>query len=146
MNRFRAVVTGLGILTSIGQDIPSFWRNLLEGVCGIDRITLFDASGYRAKKAAEVKGFEPLQHFSPRQLKRMSRCDQLGRKAALEALTDSTLDLEKEDRERIGIFIGGGAGGIFSAEKYRKEMIRKGWRKVRPSLLFPFSTCALNDS
>lgn len=145
MNRPRAVVTGLGILTSIGRDIPSFWGNLLEGVCGIDRITLFDASGYRVKKAAEVKGFNPRQHFSPRQLKRMSRCDQLGMKAALEALTDSTLDLTNEDRERIGIFIGGGAGGIFSAEKYRKEMIRKGWRKVRPSLLLPFSTCALND-
>jgi len=145
MNRPRAFVTGLGILTSIGQDIPSFWKNLLEGVCGIDRITLFDASGYRAKKAAEVKGFNPRQYFSPRQLKRMSRCDQLGMKAALEALTDSALDLTNEDRERIGIFIGGGAGGIFSAEKYRKEMIRKGWRKVRPSLLLPFSTCALND-
>jgi 3-oxoacyl-[acyl-carrier-protein] synthase II len=135
MNRPRAVVTGLGILTSIGRDIPSFWGNLLEGVCGIDRV----------KKAAEVKGFNPRQHFSPRQLKRMSRCDQLGMKAALEALTDSALDLTNEDRERIGIFIGGGAGGIFSAEKYRKEMIRKGWRKVRPSLLLPFSTCALND-
>ncbi len=146
MNRPRAVVTGLGILASIGLDIPSFWKNLLEGVCGIDRITLFDASGYRAKKAAEVKGFEPRRYFSPGQLRRMSRCDQLGMKAALEALTDSALDVTNEDRERIGIFIGGGAGGIFSAEKYRKEMIRKGWRKVRPSLLLPFSTCALNDA
>jgi 3-oxoacyl-[acyl-carrier-protein] synthase II len=146
MNRPRAVVSGLGVLTSIGRDISSFWGNLLEGVCGIDRITLFDASAYRAKKAAEVKGFNPRQHFSPRQLKRMSRCDQLGMKAALEALADSALDLTNEDRERIGIFIGGGAGGIFSAEKYRKEMIRKGWRKVRPSLLLPFSTCALNDA
>ena len=146
MNRLRAVVTGLGILTSIGRDLPSFWKNLLEGICGIDRITLFDPSGYRVKKAAEVKGFEPRRHFSPRQLKRMSRCDQLGMKAVLEALTDSALDMGKEDRERIGIFIGGGAGGIFSAEKYRKEMIRRGWRKVGPTLLLPFSTCALNDT
>ena len=146
MNRPRAVVTGLGILTSIGRDLPSFRKNLLEGVCGIDRITLFDPSGYRVKKAAEVRGFSPRRHFSPRQLKRMSRCDQLGMKAALEALTDAALDLSKEDRERIGIFIGGGAGGIFSAEQYRKEMIRKGWQKVRPTLLLPFSTCALNDA
>jgi 3-oxoacyl-[acyl-carrier-protein] synthase II len=146
MNRPRAVVTGMGILTSIGQDLPSFWKNLLAGVCGIDRITLFDPSGYRAKKAAEVKGFEPRRHFSPRQLRRMSRCDQLGMKAALEALTDSALVLEKVDRERVGIFIGGGAGGIFSAEKYRKEMIQKGGRRGRPSLLLPFSTCALNDA
>ncbi|KPK90319.1 MAG: hypothetical protein AMJ94_09755 [Deltaproteobacteria bacterium SM23_61] len=146
MNRPRAVVTGLGILTSIGRDLPSFRKNLLEGVCGIDRITLFDPSGYRVKKAAEVRDFDPRRHFSPRQLKRMSRCDQLGMKAALEALTDAALDLSKEDRERIGIFIGGGAGGIFSAEQYRKEMIRKGWQKVRPTLLLPFSTCALNDA
>ena len=146
MNRPRAVVTGMGILASIGQDLPSFWKNLQAGVCGIDRITLFDASGYRAKKAAEVKGFEPRRHFSPRQLRRMSRCDQLGMKAALEALTDSALVLEKEDRERVGIFIGGGAGGIFSAERYRKEMIQKGGRRVRPSLLLSFSTCALNDA
>lgn len=146
MNRPRAVVTGLGILTSIGRDLPSFRKNLLEGVCGIDRITLFDPSGYRVKKAAEVRDFDPRRHFSPRQLKRMSRCDQLGMKAALEALTDAALDLSKEDRERIGIFIGGGAGGIFSAEQYRKEMIRKGWKKVRPTLLLPFSTCALNDA
>jgi len=146
MNRPRAVITGLGVLTSIGLDTPSFWKRLLEGVCGIDRITLFDPSGYRVQKAAEVKGFEPSRYFPPRRLKRMSRCDQLGMKAVREALTDSGLDLEKEDRQRMGIFIGGGAGGIFSAEKYRKEMLRKGWRRARPTLLLPFSTCALNDA
>jgi 3-oxoacyl-[acyl-carrier-protein] synthase II len=146
MSRPRAVITGLGVLTSIGQDTPSFWKSLLEGVCGIDRITLFDPSGYRVQKAAEVKGFEPGRFFPPRRLRRMSRCDQLGTKAVREALTDSGLDLEKEDRQRMGIFIGGGAGGILSAEKYRKEMIRKGWRRARPSLLLPFSTCALNDA
>lgn len=146
MNRLRAVITGLGILTSIGRDLPSFWKNLLEGICGIDRISLFDASGYRVQKAAEVRDFDPRRHFSPRQLKRMSRCDQLGMKAVREALTDAALDLSKEGRERIGIFIGGGAGGIFSAEKYRREMIRRGWRRVRPTLLLPFSTCALSDA
>jgi 3-oxoacyl-[acyl-carrier-protein] synthase II len=139
MNRPRAVITGLGVLTSIGLDTPSFWKSLLEGICGINRITLFDPSGYRVQKAAEVKGFEPGRYFPPRRLKRMSRCDQLGMKAVREALTDSGLDLEKEDRQRMGIFIGGGAGGILSAEKYRKEMIRKGWRRARPSLLLPFS-------
>ena len=145
MNRPRVVITGLGILTSIGQDAPSFWTSLLEGVCGIDRITLFDPSSYRVQNAAEVKGFDPRRFFSSRRLKRMSRCDQFGMKAVGEGLSDSGLDLEKEDRERVGIFIGGGAGGILSAERYRKEMIRKGWRKARPTLLLPFSTCALND-
>lgn len=146
MNRRRTVITGLGVLTSIGQNTPSFWKSLLEGVCGIDRITLFDPSGYRVQNAAEVKGFDPGLFFSSRRLKRMSRCDQLGMKAVREALTDSGLNLEKEDRQRMGIFLGGGAGGIFSAEKYRKEMIRKGGRRARPTLLLPFSTCALNDA
>src|SRR5512139_250396 len=113
MNRRRAVITGLGIISSIGQDAPSFWKSLMSGVCGIDRITLFDPSAYRVQNAAEVKEFDPLHSFSPRQLKRMSRCDQLGMKAVREALADSELDLKHEDRQRVGIFIGGGAGGIF---------------------------------
>jgi 3-oxoacyl-[acyl-carrier-protein] synthase II len=146
MNRRRAVITGLGIITSIGRDVPSFWKNLLEGVCGIDLITLFDVSGYRTKKAAEVRGFEPRRHFSPRRLQRMSRCDQLGMKAAREAILGSGLNLENEDRERVGIYIGGGAGGILSAEKYRRGMLQKGRRRVPPTLLLPFSTCAVNDA
>ena len=146
MNRPRAAVTGLGIVASIGQDGPVFWKNLLEGICGIQPITLFDASAYRTKKAAEVKEFEPRRYFSPRQLERMSRCDQLGMKAVREAALESGLDWRKEDRERVGIFVGGGAGGIFSAEKYRKEMLQKGWRKTPPTLLLPFSTSAITDA
>ncbi len=146
MIRRRAAITGMGIITSIGQDVPTFWRNLLEGTCGIDRITLFDASRYRVKTAAEIKGFEPPAHISPRRLRRMSRCDQLGMQAAREAVGDSGLDLAKESRERIGIFIGGGAGGILSAEKYRRGMLEKERTRGKPSLLLPFSTCALNDT
>ena len=146
MNRRHAVVTGLGVITSIGQDVPSFWKNLQAGACGIDFITLFDASGYRVKKAAEVKGFDPCLYFPPRRMRRMSRCDQLGMKAAREAIEDSGLELKGGDPERTGIFIGGGAGGILSAEKYRREMLKKDWRRVRPSLLLPFSTCAINDA
>ncbi len=142
----RAPVTGLGVITAIGLDLPSFWKNLLQGACGIDFITLFDVSGYRVKRAAEVKGFDPQAHFSARQMQRMSRCDQLGMKAVEEAILDSGLDLPGEDRERIGIFLGGGAGGIFSAERYRREMFRKDWHRVRPSLLLPFATCALTDA
>jgi 3-oxoacyl-[acyl-carrier-protein] synthase II len=146
MNRRRAVVTGLGVITSIGQDVPTFWKNLTAGVCGIDSITLFDASGYRVRKAAEVKEFEPRRYFSPRRLQRMSRCDQLGIRAAREAVADSGIDLEGENRERVGVFVGGGAGGILSAETYRRKMLQQGWRRVRPSLLLPFSTCTINDA
>jgi len=146
MKRRRALITGLGIITAIGCDVPSFWKNLLQGVCGIGAITLFDASGYRSQKAAQVKGFDPHLFFAKRQLQRMSRCDQLGMKAAAEAIHDAGLDLKSLDRERIGVFIGGGAGGILSAEQYRKEMLQKGWRCVRPSLLLPFATCTLTDA
>jgi 3-oxoacyl-[acyl-carrier-protein] synthase II len=146
MKRRRAAVTGLGIITAIGCDVHAFWENLMKGVCGIDAITLFDASRYRSRKAAEVKGFDPHRHFSARQLQRMSRCDQLGLKAAAEAVWDCGLDLQSADRERIGVFIGGGAGGIFSAERYRREMLQKGWRRARPSLLLPFATCTITDA
>ena len=146
MNRRHALVTGLGVITSIGRDVPSFWTSLQAGVCGIDFITLFDVSGYRVKKAAEVKGFDPRLYFLPRRLQRMSRCDQLGLKAAREALEDSGLKLGGENLERTGVFIGGGAGGILSAEKYRREMLKKDWHRVSPSLLLPFSTCAINDA
>jgi 3-oxoacyl-[acyl-carrier-protein] synthase II len=146
MNRCHAVVTGLGIVTAIGGDVPSFWKNLLAGRCGIGDITLFDASRYRSQKAAEVKGFAPSRCYAKRRLQRMSRCDHLGLKAAEEAIFDAQLPGPGTDREEIGIFIGGGAGGIFSAEKYRREMIQKGRRRARPSLLLPFATCALTDS
>jgi 3-oxoacyl-[acyl-carrier-protein] synthase II len=115
MKRRRAAVTGLGIITAIGSNIPSFWENLIKGACGIETVHLFDASHYRSQKAAEVKGFDPLLFFSARDLQRMSRCDQLGLKAAAEAILDSGLDWRIEDRERIGIFGGGGAGGVLSA-------------------------------
>jgi 3-oxoacyl-[acyl-carrier-protein] synthase II len=142
----RAAVTGLGIITAVGCDVHAFWENLLKGVCGIDALTLFDASRYRSQKAAEVKGFDPGLYFSNRYLQRISRCDQLGLKATKEAILDSGLDLQREDRERVGIFIGGGAGGIFSAERYRKEMLQKGRRRVKPSLLLPFATCTITDA
>ena len=146
MSQPGVVVTGLGIITAIGRDAPSFWKSLLAGRCGIEDITLFDTSGYRVKKAAEIKDFTPPSHFSRRALQRMSRCDQLGMVAMSEAAADSRLDFSVEDRERIGIFIGGGAGGIFSAEKYRREMLQKGWRRVPPSLLLPFATSAVADA
>jgi 3-oxoacyl-[acyl-carrier-protein] synthase II len=115
MKRRRAAVTGLESIVAIGWNIPSFWENLNKGVCGIETVNLFDASHYRSRKAAEVKGFYPLLFFSARDLQRMFRCDQLGLKAPAEAILDSGLNWESVNQERIGIFVGGGAGGILSA-------------------------------
>ena len=145
MNRRRVVVTGLGIITAIGQDVPSFWKSLLQGVCGISDVTLFDSARYRTHLAAEIKDLDLKQYFSARERRRLSRCDQLGFIAAAEAMADSTIRLQDEDRERIGVFIGGGAGGIFSAERYRKTMVEQGGRHARPSLLLPFANCSVTD-
>jgi 3-oxoacyl-[acyl-carrier-protein] synthase II len=146
MSRPRVVVSGLGIMTAVGLDVSSFWKNLVQGVCGIESISLFDASGYRTHIAAEVKGLNPGERFSARLQKRHSRSDLLGLAAAAEAIRDSRLELAREDRERVGVFIGGGAGGIFSAERYRREMLLKGWRRARPTLLLPFANCSLTDT
>lgn len=145
MKRRRVVITGLGIITAIGKDVAAFWENLLQGVCGISDITLFDSTRYRAHTAAEVKGLDLRDFFTARERRRLSRCDALGFIAAAEALADSRLDLKEEDRGRIGIFIGGGAGGIFSAERYRRQMLCQGWRHARPSLLLPFANCSFTD-
>ncbi|HSR13725.1 MAG TPA: beta-ketoacyl synthase N-terminal-like domain-containing protein, partial [Thermodesulfobacteriota bacterium] len=142
----RAVITGLGVIASVGNAVPGFWENLLAGVCGIGAITLFDVSRYRVRTAAEVKKFDPVSHFPPRRLRRMSRCDQLGIVAAREAISDSRLDVNRADRERIGIFLGGGAGGILSAEKYRREMLGGNPRKAKPSFLLPFAASSVNDA
>jgi 3-oxoacyl-[acyl-carrier-protein] synthase II len=142
----RAVVTGMGIVTAIGCDVASFRKNMFQGICGIGPISLFDASGYRSRNAAEVRNFSPDLSLPLRDRRRLSRCDQMGLKAAAEAVLDAGLEIAGEDPERIGVFIGGGAGGILSAEKYRRDMIRKGPRQARPSLLIPFATSALTDA
>jgi 3-oxoacyl-[acyl-carrier-protein] synthase II len=143
--RRRVVITGMGIITAIGQDVPSFWKNLLQGICGIGEISLFDTRKYRTHLAAEVKSLEAPGDFSVRERRRLSRCDQLAWMAAREAVDSAGLRFEDEDRRRIGIFVGGGAGGILSAERYRRRMVERGPKRPRPTLLLSFSNCAVTD-
>ena len=113
----RVVVTGLGALTPIGNDVAAFWDSLLKGVSGAGPITRFDAEKYKTRFACEVKGFDPNAHFDRKEVRKMDLVGQFAIVAARQAITDAAFDLEKEDLDRIGVIYGIGIGGIGSMEK-----------------------------
>ncbi|HTY86779.1 MAG TPA: beta-ketoacyl synthase N-terminal-like domain-containing protein, partial [Candidatus Acidoferrum sp.] len=103
----RVVVTGLGVVTPLGHQLETFWNNLVSSQCGIDRITAFDASAFDTQIAGQVKEFDPTPAFpSPKEVRRTDRYSQFGIYAGHQALLDSGLDLEKENRDEIGVIIG----------------------------------------
>lgn len=112
----RVVVTGLGALTPVGNNTSETWESLQKGVSGAGPITQFDASKFKTQFACEVKGFDPLQYFDRKEVRKYDRYAQLSLVAATEAVTDSALDLEKEDLNRIGVIFAAGIGGIRSFE------------------------------
>ena len=113
----RVVITGLGALTPVGNSAPDTWRSLVNGVNGIAPITSFDASLFKTQFAGEVKGFDPLLIIDRKEARKMDRYAQFSVCVADEALKDSGLDLEQEDRSRIGIIWGSGMGGLQSTEE-----------------------------
>jgi 3-oxoacyl-[acyl-carrier-protein] synthase II len=126
----RVVITGVGAVTAIGSSVPSFWKSLLEGVCGIRPFSLFDAASYRTQTAAEIPEI-PDGFLTPRGRRRMSRADRMGVAAAREALDASGLDLGSEDPTRIGVILGGGTSGLIDSEAFFELYLRG--RKARPS-------------
>ncbi len=134
MKSKRVVITGMGIFCSIGKSVDEFAQSLKEGRSGIGPITLFDTSKYPSRIGAEVRGYQPEKYFKKRELKRLSRTDQLGLIAAEEAIKDSRID--SYPPEEIGVCLGAGAGGMFEAETYHREILLKG--KSTPSLILPF--------
>jgi 3-oxoacyl-[acyl-carrier-protein] synthase II len=132
----RVVVTGLGAVTPLGHDVETLWHNLLAGECGIDRITLFDSAGYDCQIAAEVKNFDPAPAFpAPKELRRTDRFVQFAVHAGWQALRDSGLDLEKVNRDEIGVFIGSGIGGLATTEEQHKVLLNKGPSRVSPFMI-----------
>lgn len=113
----RVVVTGLGALTPIGNTVPEFWENLTKGVSGAGPITHFDASQFKTQFACEVKGFEPTQFMDRKEVRKMDLYTQYAIAVAKEAVTDSGLDIENEDLNRIGVIFGAGIGGIRTFEE-----------------------------
>ncbi len=132
----RVVITGLGVVSSLGHDIDSFWKNLLDGQCGIGPITLFDASAYDCRIAAEVKNFDPTPSFpSSKEVRRSDRFAQFGLVAGHKALLDSGLDLDKSNRDEIGAFIGSGIGGLHTVEEQHKVLLSKGPGRLSPFMI-----------
>jgi 3-oxoacyl-[acyl-carrier-protein] synthase II len=108
----RVVVTGLGALTPLGNTVPAYWEGLLNGVSGADRITRFDASKFKTQFACEVKGFDPLQFFDRKEVRKYDPYAQYGMVSADEAIKDAGLDLEKLNLENIGVIWASGIGGF----------------------------------
>jgi 3-oxoacyl-[acyl-carrier-protein] synthase II len=131
--RKRVVVTGLGVITPLGQGIGAFWENLLAGQCGIGPVTAYDTEGYACTIAGEIKDFDPTPAFpSTKEVRRTDRFTQFAMVAGWEAINDSGLDLDKANRDRIGAFIGSGIGGLGTMEKQHKTLLDRGPGRVSP--------------
>ena len=128
----RVVVTGLGAVTPIGNDLSSYWEALLQGKSGAGRITKFDTEGFTSKIACEVKGFDVEQFVDPKEARRMDPFTQYGIAASDQALEDSGLDLEKENLDRIGVLVGCGIGGMQVYHEEHRKLLEKGPRRVSP--------------
>lgn len=136
----RVVVTGMGAITPIGLSVDEFWAGVKEGKIGFDTITKFDASEYKCKMAAEVKGFDGKEYMDFKAAKRMEPFCQYAVAAAKEALQDSALDMEKEDAFRVGVSLGSGIGSLQAMEREHKKLLEKGPGRVNP-LLVPMMIC-----
>ncbi|MBI4567633.1 MAG: beta-ketoacyl-ACP synthase II [Planctomycetes bacterium] len=128
----RVVITGLGGVTPLGSDIPSFWARLLAGTSAAGPITRFDTSAYPVTFAAQVRDFDPLAHFDPKTVRHLDRCTQYAVVAARSAARDAGLDLSREDRSRFGAIIGTGVGGAETIVEQALVMAQRGPRRVTP--------------
>ncbi len=131
MNR-RTVITGLGILTSIGNNKKTFWENLVNGKSGIGLITRFDTSDFSSKIAGEIKDFDPLTYIERKDAKRMDLFCQYGIACALQAVEDSGLEMQKVDLEKTGAIVASGIGGLTTWENQHNRLLNKGPSRVSP--------------
>ena len=132
MSQRRVVVTGLGTVTSIGHDVPSFWSALVAGKIGVDRVTLFDPSNFACQIGAEVRDWDVNQFMDPKEARRNDRYTHFGFVAARQAVADSGIDMAKENGDRVGVIIGSGIGGMHTYETQLRNLFEKGPRKVSP--------------
>ena len=130
--RKRVVVTGIGVVTPIGNNAREFWEGLLEGRNGVDYITHFDPKDHDTKFAAEVKNFDPSPVLDSREVRRMDLFSQYAMVAAAEAVQDAGLNMEQEDPNRVGVIFGSGIGGLFSFETEHRKMLERGVRRISP--------------
>jgi len=132
----RVVITGLGVVTPLGHQLDVFWNNLVAGRCGIDKISSFDATPFDTQIAGEVKNFDPAPAFpSPKEIRRTDRYSQFGIYAGWAALQDSGLDLEKENRDEIGVIIGSGIGGLATTIEQHNVLLNRGPGRLSPFMI-----------
>ncbi|HKJ68780.1 MAG TPA: beta-ketoacyl-ACP synthase II [bacterium] len=128
----RVVITGLGTVNPCGNDVATFWENLLSGKSGIDTITKFDASDYTIDFAGEVRDLDTQQYLDHRVTRRMDQYSVYAMIAAIQAFNDSGLDQNRIDHEQTGVIVGSGIGGIRTFEDQMRVLIKKGHRRISP--------------
>lgn len=128
----RVVITGMGVLSPIGNDAKTSWKNALNGVSGIDEITRIDTSAYKVHLAGELKDFDIEDHIDKKEARRMDRFTQYAVVAAREAVKDAKLDINEDTANRIGVWIGSGIGGMETFELSHSQLLERGPRRVSP--------------
>ncbi len=135
MAKRRIVITGLGVISPVENDVESFWQALLAGKSGIGPITTFDSSAFDSQIAGEVKGFDPLKYMDSKEAKRMEKFAQFAVAASKQAVSDAKLDLSRENTERIGVLIGCGIGSLRIVEQEYKTYLEKGPSRITPFMV-----------
>ena len=131
----KVVITGLGVITPIGKNVDETWKAIENKKCGIDDITLVDTTNFKTKLAAEVKEYNPLDYFEPKQAKRLDRYSQFAIIAAREAVKDSGITKENTDYDRVGIFVSSGIGGLNTIQEQCEVNYVKGNNRVSPMFI-----------
>ena len=131
----RVVITGLGAITPIGNTVDEMWKGIEEKKCGIDKITHFDAEGYKTSLAAEVKNYDPLEYFEAKSAKRLDKSSQFAIIAAKEAFKDSGITKENTDFERVGVFVSSGIAGLKTIQEQCEVNYVKGHNRVSPMFI-----------
>ncbi|WP_323071902.1 beta-ketoacyl-ACP synthase II [Mycetohabitans endofungorum] len=132
MSRRRVVVTGLGLISPVGNNVVDGWANLVAGKSGIANITKFDASNFSTRFAGEVKGFNVEDYMAAKEARHMDTFIHYGFAAGVQAMTDAGIDTASEDLERIGVVVGSGIGGLPMIEVTQTEMLNRGPRRISP--------------
>lgn len=131
--KHRVVITGMGIMTSLGADLDTFWNNLMAGKSGVSLVESFDVSEYPTRIAASIKDFQPEDYIDRKEARRMDRFVQFGLAAAQMALKDANLNIRQDtDPERVGVIVGSGIGGLGTWEEQHNILLEKGPKRVSP--------------
>lgn len=132
MSKRRVVITGLGTVNPVGNDVQTMWKNIQNGVCGIDEITRFDPTDFKVKLAAEVKDLNVEDYINKKEAKRLDRFSQLAMIASKQAFEDSKLSIEEIDASRFGVIMSSGIGGLQTIEDEKEKGMKKGYERVSP--------------